>query len=124
MKLKNVKTERKNSKINDLQVNSIIVKSSLKKNTFLDNQRNSKIEKYNDYKSNFKGRKDSRGVPIIKGNKNHKLSFADTLYGSNLAVIINIESFKDYNSLDVEIAGDNENLINKKKDSNCRCDIL
>lgn len=124
MKLKNVKTERKNSKINDLQVNSIIVKSSLKKNSFLEIQRNSKIEKYTDYKSNYKGRKDSRGVPIIKGNKNHKLSFADTLYGSNLAVIINIESFKEYNALEVEIAPDDENLTNKKKDSNCRCQIL
>jgi len=119
VKLKNSKTEKRNSKINENQVNSIIIKSSFKKNIFLDNTRSTKI-----LKNNFKGRKDSRGVPIIMGNRNHKVSFADILYGSNLAIIINIESFKLYNSLELKIPGDNESTFNKKKDLNCRCHII
>lgn len=121
MILLSAKTRKNNSKINEMQIERIQIKSPLKKTSYFEPRVSSKIERYKNSKSICILRKDSRGVPIIKGHKNHKISFADNLYGSNLAIIINIESFKHYNSIEVEI--DVPEL--KKKDKfSCKCSIL
>lgn len=104
-----------------MQIDRIQIKSSLRKSSYYEQKVSSKIERLKNSKSNCIVRKDSRGVPIIKGNKNHKISFADNLYGSNLAIIINIESFKDYNSMEEETdVSDNK----KKGKFSCKCSIL
>lgn len=121
--MKNVKTDRMISQKEVNQINSIQVKSSRKRTSFGEQGGKSKTDQNLDPKLNSKARKDSRGVPIIKGNKNHKLSFADTLYGTNIAIIINVESFKEFNAVEIE-TGRDDSPLNKKDDVSCKCSIL
>ena len=108
-----------------MEVNSINIKSNIKKSTEHDTQKTSKIENNIYLKPNSKSRKDSRGVPIIKGNKTHKISYADRLFGTNLVVIINVDSYKEFNVVEIE-SGETEdsNKNNKKDDVSCKCNIL
>lgn len=124
VKLKNAKTATKNCKEDDDRVNSIQVKSSHKKTSFAETEGKSKTERNIDFKLNSNSRKDSRGVPIIKGNKNHKVSYADNLYGTNLAIIINIDSYKKYNAIKIDTGGDDYSLNKKKNGVLCKCSIL
>lgn len=124
VKLKNAQTDRKIPKKEENQIDSIQVKSSRKKKNISELGGNSKTDVNLDLKLNTKGRKDSRGVPILKGNKNHKLSYADNLYGTNLAIIINVESYKEYNAIEFD-TGRNDSSNNRKKDGvSCKCSIL
>lgn len=124
MKLKNAKTDKKIIKKDENQIDSIQVKSSRKKKSLLDLGGHSNIDEQIGFKLNAKGRKDSRGVPIIKGNKNHKISYADNLFGTNLAIIINVESYKEYNALEFDSGGDDSSSNKKKNGVSCKCSIL
>lgn len=124
VKLKNAKTDRKFLNKEENQINSIQVKSSRKNVNIAEIGGLLKSDKNVDLKLDAKGRKDSRGVPIIKGNKNHKISYADNLYGTNLAIIINVDSYKEYNAIEFDTGGE-DNSINKKKNAaSCKCSIL
>jgi hypothetical protein len=43
-------------------------------------------------------RMDAYGIPIIKGSKNHKISFSDNFTNKKLIQNVKIESLKKYNS--------------------------
>jgi len=124
VKLKNAKTEKYINQKDDKQINSIKVKSSRHKSNLAEIYGLSKTDRNIDPKFNLVGRKDSRGVPIIKGNKTHIISYADNLYGTNLANIMNVESYKGYNSIAMD-SGGVETSLNKKMDGiSCKCSIL
>lgn len=124
VKLKNLKTDRNIFKKDENQVNSIQIKSNGQKSNQGEMDNLSKKENYFDYKYSSKGRKDSRGVPIIKGKKTHKISYADNLYGTNLAIMINVESYKLYNCIETDSTNDENSMTKKRNGISCKCTIL
>jgi hypothetical protein len=127
VKIKNSKSERKSSKNNDTsKVSSIHIKSNLKKSSVQELTKSSKSENIMlDALQNTKHRKDSRGVPILKGNKSHRISYVDKLHGTNLADVVDVESYKQYNIVEIEENTTNENNKSNKGDEvSCKCNIL
>lgn len=71
----------------------------------------------------FSGRKDSKGIPILKRDHNsgqklrHHVTFIDNINkNTNVAEIIKVKSFKKYNKIDE--SNDNNNILNRN-DSSC-----
>lgn len=139
MKLRNTRSPVKRPKIPDMSViNSIHIKSKNNNKTSAINLvKNSKsIIAIQQKSSNFgKGRSDAGGIPIIKGNKSHKLMFIDHLTGADLVNIIEVESYKEYNVIEDDPTPDKKNIlstnnftnVNKGKNSDevsCKCSIL
>lgn len=72
---------------------------------------------------NFNCRRDAKGTPILKGRKNHKITFRDYLDNdSKLTDVVKIESYKEYNAKEI----DSKELKKTGTDDNtsCACTIF
>lgn len=108
-------------------ISSIHIKSNHKKTSAIEFYKNSKSAITTDLTNpgNLKARKDSRGIPILKGKKNHKLVFADQIQGSNLVNIVEIECYKEFNVVDEDSTPDKLNENNKNSENvSCTCIFL
>ena len=64
-------------------------------------------------------RRDAKGYPIKKGNKQYKVTFKDMVSKQNLVDFINIEEFKKYN-----LSYNSTNSYNDSDNASCSCEIF